>query len=110
MSIIVKHGNIVQLTSHNNILGLLALILVVVAFSTNCTLMKGIKIFFGKLKFDYDISNQISDLILDLDPNACNIFRFGFVTYENLQHFWILETHCSATHFVKRTIEFGKWN
>ncbi len=99
-----------QLTSHNNILGLLALILVVVAFSTNCSLIKEIKNLFGELNFDYDISSQSSDLILDLDPNACNIFRFGFVTYENLQLFWILQTHCSATHFVKQAIEFGKWN
>jgi len=84
MSIIVEHWNIVQLTSHNNILGLLPLILVVVALSTNCSLIKGIMIFFGELKFDYDISSQSSDLILDLDLNACNIFRFGFVAYENL--------------------------
>jgi len=71
---------------------------------------KGIEIFFGELKFNYDSSSQSSDLILDLDPNACNIFRFGFVTYENLQHFWFLQTHRSATHFVKGVIKFGKWN
>jgi len=90
----------VQLTSHN-ILGLIALILVVVPLSTNCSLIKGIKILIGELKFDYDISSQNSYLILDLDPNACNVFRFGFVSYENLQRSWILETHCSATHFEK---------
>jgi hypothetical protein len=90
----------VQLTSHN-ILGLVALILVVVPISTNCSLIKGIKILIGELKFEYDISSQSSYLILDLDHNACNVFRFGFVSYENLQHSWILETHCSATHFEK---------
>jgi len=105
MSIIVEHWNIVQLTSHNNILGLVVLILVVVPLSTNCSLIKGIKIFFGKLKFDYDISSQSSDFILDLDLNACNIFRFGFVAYENLQCSWICcfgTFHCSSyfMHFV----------
>jgi hypothetical protein len=92
----------VQFTSHNNILSLVALILVVVPISTNCSLINGITIFFGELKFDYDISSQSSNLILDLDPNACNIiFKFGFVSYENLQHSWILGTHRSATHFEK---------
>ncbi len=78
-----------QLTSHNNILELLALILVVVALSTNCSLIKGINIFFGELKFDYDISSQSLNLILDLDlmlatsldmgllhMKICNVFRF----------------------------------
>jgi hypothetical protein len=32
----------------------------------------------------------------------------GFVAYENLQHFWILDTHHSATHLKKRTVKF--WN
>jgi len=108
ISIIVKHWNIVQLTSHN-ILGLVALILVV-PISTNCSLIKGIKILIGELKFDYDISSQSSYLILDLDPNACNVFRFGLVSYENLQRSWILETHCSATHFEKWVLKFGAWN
>ncbi len=88
-----------QLTSHN-ILGLVALILIV-PISTNCSLIKGIKIPIGELKFEYDISSQSSYLILDLDPNVCNVFRFGLVSYGNLQHFWILETHCSATHYEK---------
>jgi hypothetical protein len=88
MSIIVKHWNIVQLTSHN-ILGLVSLILVV-PISTNCSLIKGIKILIGELKFDYDISSQSSYLILDLDPNACNFFRFGLFHMKicNILGFW----------------------
>jgi hypothetical protein len=27
-----------------------------------------------------------------------------------LQHFWILETHCSATHYEKWALKFGAWN
>jgi len=79
----------------------------IVPLLTNCSLIKGIKIFFGELQFDYDISSQSSYLILDLDPNACNIFKIGFVAYENLQRFWILETHPNATHFEKQVLKFG---
>jgi hypothetical protein len=109
MSIIVKRWNIVQVTSHN-ILGLVVLMLMVVPISTNCSLIKRIKILIGELNFDYDISSQSSYLILGLDPNACNAFRFGFVSYENLQCCWILETYCSATHFEKLVLKFGAWN
>jgi len=93
-----------QFTSHN-ILGLVTLILVIVPLLTNCSLIKGIKIFFGELQFDYAISSQSSYLI-----NACNIFKIQFVAYENLQRFWILETHRNGTHFENKTLEFATWN
>jgi hypothetical protein len=94
--ITIEHWNIVQLTSYNKILGLVVLILVATPPSTNHHFIKGIKCFFGNLKLDYDISNWSLDPILDLGFNTCNIFRFGFVVYENLQCFWILEAMTMA--------------
>jgi len=98
----------VQLASYNNILGLVVLILVAIPPSTNHHLIMGINFFCSeKLKFDYDISSCSLDPILDLGLNTCNIFRFGFVVYENLQCFWILEAYENATHFEKQDLKFG---
>jgi hypothetical protein len=59
-------------------------------------LIKGIKKKIRNLKLDYNISNWSLNPILDLGFNTCNIFRFGFVVYENLQCFWILEAMAIA--------------
>jgi len=98
--ITIEHWNIVQLASYNKILGLVVLILVAIPPLTNHHLIKGIKI-----DYYYDISSWSLDLILDLGFNTCNIFRFGFVMYENLQCFWILEAYDNATYFEKQDME-----
>jgi hypothetical protein len=75
MLIIDENWNIVLFLNYNNILGLIVLILVVVPFSTNHKLMKGIDICFGELKLDYDISSWNLDWIFHLDLDTY-VFRF----------------------------------
>jgi hypothetical protein len=94
--ITIEHWNIVQLANYNKIFGLMVLTLITIPPSTNHHLIKGIKLFFRNRKLDYDISSWSLNMKLDLGFNTCNIFIFGFVVYENLQCFWILEAMTMA--------------
>jgi hypothetical protein len=111
MSIIIEHWSIVHLASGNNILRLVALILMAIWPSTNRNLIKRIKILFWrtkdclwhfKLKSWFDIWFRPSYLGTSLDPQ--------FVIYENLQCFWILESCHSTAHFEEHILESRTWN
>ncbi len=110
MSFIIEYWKFVHLAS-GNILKLVVLIWMAIPPSTNCNLIKRIKILFWrtldwlwhfKLKSWFDTRLKPWYLKTSLD--------LQFVMYENLQCFWILEACHSTTHFEKHVLESKTWN